>query len=48
MSLLDRVAGGSLLGKPEPVMTNADGESAASLKQTHTRQQSPCSERIPA
>ena len=33
MSLLDRVSGGSLLSKPEPVQTNADGESAASLKQ---------------
>lgn len=33
MSLLDRCPGGSLLGKPKPVQTNADGESAASLKQ---------------
>ena len=33
MSLLDRCPHGSLLSKPEPVQTNADGESAASLKQ---------------
>ena len=33
MSLLDRIPHGSLLSKPEPVQTNADGESAASLKQ---------------